>query len=49
MFHNIMGQSRVSHFTYLSDKNVNNSNNNNNNNNNNKNNLAPGLLILLNK
>ena len=46
MFHNIMGQSRVSHFTYLSDKNVNNSNNNNNNN---KNNLAPGLLILLNK
>ena len=38
---NFFVQSKVSHFTYLSD--------NNNNNNNNNNNLANGTSILLNK
>ena len=43
---NFFVQSKVSHFTYLSDNNNNNNNKNNNNNNNNNNHLAIGLLIL---
>ena len=47
---NFFVQSKVSHFSNLSDNNNNNnSNSNNNNNNNNNNNLAIVLLILLNK